>query len=111
MRIRWTHGAPAMHAQSDDVLDAAQVKSAQAIDSGALVSSPEVTVSTDPETSAVVVHTANPSVVYAAFAVPAVYVETGIRSFLVSEAGTSHQADLAERTLETALEIESFDPG
>ncbi len=48
---------------------------------------------------------------HAALAVPAVYGETGIHTFLVSEAGTIHQSDLGERTLEIAFEIESFDPG
>lgn len=48
---------------------------------------------------------------HAALAVPAIYGETGIHTFLVSEAGTVHQSDLGERTLEIGFEIESFDPG
>ena len=65
VHIDWTDAAgTALLAQSDDVLDAVQVMRAQAINSGALVSSPEVTVSTDPESSAVVVQPAKPSVVY-----------------------------------------------
>lgn len=65
VHIDWTDAAgTAMLAQSDDVLDAVQVMRAQAINSGALVSSPEVTVSTDPQTSAVVVQPASPEIVY-----------------------------------------------
>ncbi len=48
---------------------------------------------------------------YAVLAVPAVYGDTGIMSFMVGENGIIYEADLGEDTLARALEIEVFDPG
>jgi hypothetical protein len=48
---------------------------------------------------------------YAILAVPAVYGDTGIMSFMVSENGVVLEADLGEDTLSKALEIAVFDPG
>lgn len=65
VHIDWTESAGvAMLAQSEDVLAAVQVMRAQAINTGALVSSPEMVVTQDPVTSTVVVQPANPEVVY-----------------------------------------------
>jgi len=46
---------------------------------------------------------------HAALAVPAVYGETGIHSFLVSEAGTIYQADQGDETLEVGFNTTIFD--
>jgi hypothetical protein len=48
---------------------------------------------------------------YAVLAVPAIYGDTGIMSFMVGENGIVYEADLGEETLARALEIEVFDPG
>ena len=48
---------------------------------------------------------------YAILAVPAVYGDTGIMSFMVSENGVVLEADLGENTLSKALELAVFDPG
>jgi hypothetical protein len=48
---------------------------------------------------------------YAVLAVPAIYGDTGIMSFMVGENGIIYEADLGEDTLARALEIEVFDPG
>jgi len=47
---------------------------------------------------------------HAILAVPAIYGETGIHSFMVSENGLILEAVLGEDTLELAAVIESFDP-
>ncbi|WP_149866313.1 DUF2950 domain-containing protein [Tropicimonas marinistellae] len=47
---------------------------------------------------------------HALVAYPAVYGDTGIMSFQVSEAGIVYQADLGEETLEHAAAIDLFDP-
>lgn len=47
---------------------------------------------------------------HALLAVPAVYGETGIFSFMVAENGIVHEADLGEDTLESALAISTYDP-
>jgi hypothetical protein len=47
---------------------------------------------------------------HALLAVPALYGDTGIMSFLVGENGIVYEADLGEQTLETALAISVFDP-
>jgi hypothetical protein len=47
---------------------------------------------------------------YAVLAVPAIYGDTGIMSFMVGENGIVYEADLGEDTLARALEIEAFDP-
>lgn len=47
---------------------------------------------------------------HALLAFPAAHGETGIMSFLTSEAGVVYQADLGEETLEIAGAIDSFDP-
>lgn len=65
VHIDWTESiGVAMLAQSDDVLAAVQVMRTQAINTGALVSSPEMVVTQDPATSTVIVQPANPQVVY-----------------------------------------------
>jgi Protein of unknown function (DUF3300) len=65
VHIDWTEAIGiAMLAQSEDVLDAVQIMRMQAVNSGALVSSPEMVVTQDPVTSTVVVQPANPQVVY-----------------------------------------------
>jgi hypothetical protein len=48
---------------------------------------------------------------YAVLAVPAVYGDTGIMSFMVGENGIVYETDLGEDTLTRALEITAFDPG
>ena len=48
---------------------------------------------------------------HALLAVPAVYGDTGIMSFMVGEEGVVFEADLGEETLSRAAEIETFDPG
>lgn len=48
---------------------------------------------------------------HALLAVPAVYGDTGIMSFMVGENGVVYEADLGEETLDIALSIEAFDPG
>lgn len=48
---------------------------------------------------------------YAVLAVPAVYGDTGIMSFMVGENGIVYESDLGEETLARALEIKAFDPG
>jgi hypothetical protein len=48
---------------------------------------------------------------YAILAVPAVYGDTGIMSFMVAENGVVLEADLGEETLSKALEMVVFDPG
>jgi hypothetical protein len=48
---------------------------------------------------------------HALLAVPAVYGDTGIMSFMVGEGGSVLEADLGETTLETAIGIVIFDPG
>jgi hypothetical protein len=48
---------------------------------------------------------------HAVLAVPAIYGDTGVMSFMVSEGGAVYEADLGEATLETAIGIELFDPG
>lgn len=48
---------------------------------------------------------------HALLAFPAAYGETGIMSFMVSEAGIIYEADLGEDTLEGAAAITLFDPG
>lgn len=47
---------------------------------------------------------------HALLAVPAEYGVTGIHSFMVSEAGVVHEADLGENSLEIAYGITSFEP-
>lgn len=47
---------------------------------------------------------------HALLAVPSDYGNTGIHSFLVSENGVVHEADLGEDSLEVAFSIKSFDP-
>lgn len=48
---------------------------------------------------------------HALLAVPAVYGDSGVMSFIVSEGGVVYQSDLGEATLDRAIEIETFDPG
>jgi hypothetical protein len=48
---------------------------------------------------------------HALIAFPSAYGDTGIMSFLVSEAGVIYEADLGEDTLAAAAAIDSFDPG
>ncbi len=48
---------------------------------------------------------------HALLAVPAIYGETGVMSFLVSENGIILQADLGENTLDIALDTTLYDPG
>jgi hypothetical protein len=48
---------------------------------------------------------------YAVLAVPAVYGDTGVMSFMVAENGIVLEADLGEDTLAKALDISVFDPG
>jgi hypothetical protein len=48
---------------------------------------------------------------YAVLAVPAIYGDTGIMSFMVGENGIVLEADLGADTLAKALDIEAFDPG
>jgi hypothetical protein len=48
---------------------------------------------------------------HAVIAVPAIYGDTGIMSFMVGESGIVYEADLGEDTLARAAEIEGFDPG
>lgn len=48
---------------------------------------------------------------HALLAFPSDYGESGIMSFMVSEEGIVHQADLGEDTLEAAAAITAFDPG
>jgi hypothetical protein len=48
---------------------------------------------------------------HALLAFPAAYGETGVMSFMVGEAGVVYEADLGEATLDTASEIDAFDPG
>jgi hypothetical protein len=48
---------------------------------------------------------------YAVLAVPAVYGDTGVMSFMVGENGIVLEADLGEDTLAKALDISAFDPG
>jgi hypothetical protein len=48
---------------------------------------------------------------YAVLAVPAIYGDTGIMSFMVGENGIVYEADLGEETLTRALGITAFDPG
>lgn len=65
VHIDWTETIGlAMLAQSEDVLAAVQVMRAQAINTGALVTSPQMVVSQDPVTSTVIVQPANPQVIY-----------------------------------------------
>ncbi len=65
VHIDWTETVGvAMLAQSEDVLAAVQVMRPAAINTGALVTTPEVVVSKDPVTSTVIVQPANPQVVY-----------------------------------------------
>ncbi|SDI24567.1 DUF2950 family protein [Aliiruegeria lutimaris] len=47
---------------------------------------------------------------HALLAVPAIYGETGTYSFLVGENGLVYEADLGEDTLESALEITTYNP-
>jgi hypothetical protein len=47
---------------------------------------------------------------YAVLAVPALYGDTGVMSFMVGENGIVYEADLGEDTLARALEITAFDP-
>ena len=63
--LDWTDAiGTAMLAQREDVLAAVQVMRTQAINTGALISSPEMVVTQDPVTSTVVVQPADPRVVY-----------------------------------------------
>lgn len=48
---------------------------------------------------------------HALIAFPSDYGDTGVMSFMVSEAGTVYEADLGENTLALAAAIDSFDPG
>lgn len=48
---------------------------------------------------------------HAILAVPANYGETGVHSFMVSENGVILEAVLGEETLETAAQIDAYDPG
>jgi hypothetical protein len=48
---------------------------------------------------------------YAVLAVPAIYGDTGIMTFVVGENGIVYEADLGEETLTKALAITAFDPG
>jgi hypothetical protein len=47
---------------------------------------------------------------HALIAVPAIYGDTGIMSFMVGENGIVYEADLGDDTLDAALRIELFDP-
>lgn len=47
---------------------------------------------------------------HAVMAVPAHYGETGIHSFIVSENGVVHEADLGEDTLDIAFELHAYNP-
>lgn len=47
---------------------------------------------------------------HALMAVPAHYGETGVHSFIVSENGVVHEADLGEDTLDIAFELRSYNP-
>lgn len=65
VHIDWTETVGvAMLAQSEDVLAAVQIMRSQAINTGALVSSPEIAVSQDPVTNTVIVQPADPEIVY-----------------------------------------------
>lgn len=65
VHIDWTETiGNAMLVQSEDVMAAVQVMRSQAINTGALIDSPEVTVSTSSDTNEIVVQPTNPSVVY-----------------------------------------------
>lgn len=48
---------------------------------------------------------------HALLAFPAAYGDSGVMSFMVSEAGTVYEADLGPDTLAVASAIDSFDPG
>ena len=48
---------------------------------------------------------------HALLAFPAAYGDSGVMSFMVSEAGTVYEADLGPDTLAAASAIDSFDPG
>lgn len=48
---------------------------------------------------------------HALLAYPAIYGDTGVSSFMVSENGVVYEADLGEDTADIAFEITSFDPG
>jgi hypothetical protein len=48
---------------------------------------------------------------YGVLAVPAIYGDTGIMTFMVGENGTIYEADLGDDTLERSLKITAFDPG
>ncbi|SLN16905.1 hypothetical protein ROA7450_00491 [Roseovarius albus] len=63
--IEWTETiGNAMLAQSDDVMDAVQVKRDQAIETGALIDTEEQTVSRDETSDSVIIQPADPEVVY-----------------------------------------------
>lgn len=47
---------------------------------------------------------------HAIMAVPAVYGETGVNSFMVSENGVIYEADLGEETLDIAFDLRSYNP-
>lgn len=65
VHIDWTETVgDAMLAQSDDVLDAVQVKRNEAVESGALTDTPQQVVTTEVDTQAIVIQPANPEVVY-----------------------------------------------
>lgn len=65
VHIDWTETiGNAMLVQSEEVMEAVQVMRSQAINTGALVDSPEVTVSTSSDTNDIVVQPTNPAVVY-----------------------------------------------
>lgn len=65
VHIDWTETVgTAMLAQSDDVMAAVQVMRAQAINTGALATSPEMVVSEDAATNTVVIQPADPQVIY-----------------------------------------------
>ncbi|MHA3979665.1 DUF2950 domain-containing protein [Halovulum sp. GXIMD14794] len=48
---------------------------------------------------------------HALVAYPAIYGETGVSTFIVSEAGVVYEADLGEETADLAFDMTSFDPG
>ena len=65
VHIDWTEAVgAAMLAQSDDVMDAVQVKRNEAIASGALTDTPQQVITNEADSDVVVIQPANPEVVY-----------------------------------------------
>ena len=65
VHIDWTETVgDAMLAQSDDVLDAVQVKRNEAVESGALTDTPQQVITTEADSDAIVIQPANPEGVY-----------------------------------------------